>query len=166
VTNGKLYLCTGCKPKVPERWLDPQKLNCVQEKKSCPQGTHYQPNTNTCDKCLEGCADCDSNAICSVCYEGFTMNKDKVCCIDSCKNCASSSKCDECADGYWYFEKNQECIRKVDCSEGQWYNATGNMCKHCEDKNCAECDNSGRNCLRCKDTFKINATSETGYKSC
>lgn len=93
------------------------------------------------------CAECDlsSNYKCSVCKAGFILHSngfDSKCVEDCSKTvvgCAycSEGRCQDCQIGY--VQKDDGCVKSIDCPDYQAFNKTSGLCQNCTIPNCVKC---------------------------
>jgi len=166
------YICTKCNE--PLFYLD----------------TESDTALPTCVRCtsLPGCLACYSKQRCSRCinpdprnpnlYNGPNLKGDLgYCgaCAANCKFCNESGigKCDQCALGY-YVDALQKCSEcSIECAscknatycyecDSGYYRLRDGTCQPCAMQNCARCQNSGVNCLSCRQ----GTISNSGHCAC
>ncbi|KAL4470417.1 hypothetical protein ABPG74_012028 [Tetrahymena malaccensis] len=158
--------CTKCYDNKPEKYLQDGK-KCTD----CKQNGYFiNSNSNTCDKCISNCDQCDNNFQCKQCSPGFYLLEDDKTCsqcstdgyyIDKtnqycnkcppekkCKNCNNNDlKCTQCFSGFYLFNSDS-CII---CGDG--YFKSGNNCFKCID-NCQTCTDD-KKCKKCLPNFYL-----------
>ncbi|KAL4470423.1 hypothetical protein ABPG74_012034 [Tetrahymena malaccensis] len=158
--------CTKCYDNKPEKYLQDGK-KCTD----CKQNGYFiNSSSNTCDKCISNCDQCDNNFQCKQCSSGFyVLEDDKSCsqCITDgyyidktnkycnqcppekkCKKCNNNNlKCTQCLSGF-YLLNSDSCII---CGGG--YFKSGNNCFKCID-NCQTCTND-KKCIKCLPNFYL-----------
>ena len=129
--------------------------------------------------CHGGCKKCDSNLVCSICNENYTLIQStneclqpcesglyrdissKTCmnCTYPCNTCNSIDNCSSCATDFKVNESSM-CVANFTCGNSKYLN--GYECSDCI-ANCEKCENN-HNCHFCEAGFeKVN---ETVCKNC
>lgn len=186
IVNGECVPCTDSKycfeceinqPSSCEVCDKPKILHvgiCVDD---CSEGTYYNPETNSCDKCPGECEKCKSKDECTDCVDGFYLNGTKCtsacpsgkvqvddkcedCQLDDCGVCkvtSSGTTCIHCDPPKIKNDKN-ECV--IECPPGTRYFAQDNECLTCQ-RGCELCDQDG-SCVHCKKSYFLeNGTCKT-----
>jgi hypothetical protein len=141
-------LCTPC--------VDPQCRTCTSSSCSlCKAGYYVQFPSKNCAPCSQlNCLNCDSNANCNTCMQGYfpVANDDgvRLCqnCGDSCSVCANASVCQQCQQGSFLVRVGAEAF-----------------CQSCGANLCATCDQEG-NCLTCLNNSYVHTDPDSGDRRC
>lgn len=107
-------------------------LNCES---NCSKGFYF--DGQKCQKCGDGCQECDSQSVCTKCYGGSYLDV-STCqpCSYGCSKCTDSTpfRCSNCLKGFYFDQKND--IFEL------------GSCKKC-DSDCQECRGPGtKNCIK------------------
>ncbi|KAL4480200.1 hypothetical protein ABPG74_020716 [Tetrahymena malaccensis] len=160
-------ICVKCDQ--PNQVKNNQKNSC-----DCQKG-YFLDSNNVCQKCQEGCEDCDIIK-CNSCTQGYYKESQKCTkCIPNCIQCTGGQKCDQCDSANGYFsDSNQICIKcdqltqvknnqtnSCDCKKGYFLDKT-NLCKKCQEG----CDNCSINyCNLCIQGYYLD-TSKNQCQKC
>ncbi|EAS07582.2 latrophilin/CL-like GPS domain protein (macronuclear) [Tetrahymena thermophila SB210] len=146
--------------------------DCYQTCKSC-----YDGQPTSCYDCVDGyvqapdlysnklicvsctilnCRECFSKDECSICEDGFLLNKNtglcEPCQIQNCQDCSGDkTKCNTCLLSYQLqISNNQQiCVLKGNCQLGYYQDSQGNCSQKC-DVSCLHCFSAGNsNCYQC-----------------
>lgn len=108
--------CLSCNLSTDHRELN-NNSRCV------PITGYYEVYAVVAEKCPIGCSECSSNALCSICEEGFTLSGVCVCpsrtyldlttcksCPYDCYTCNSQGQCLSCSSSDFRVLSNNRCI--------------------------------------------------------
>ncbi|KAL4483581.1 hypothetical protein ABPG72_016862 [Tetrahymena utriculariae] len=140
---------------------DGQPTSCYDCVDGYVQVPDLQSNQQICVSCaILNCRECFSNNQCSICENGFLLNKNtglcEPCQVQNCQDCTGDkTKCNTCLPSYQLqLSKNQQlCILKGNCQLGQYQDAQGNCNLKC-DNSCLHCFAAGNtNCYQCANGY-------------
>lgn len=139
---------------------------CIPE---CPEGTHANEASRTCEFCLYPCTECTSSTRCLKCAKPFFLDGDQcvedfdcpvgtypdtetnTCakCYENCLSCIGPNKnqCTDCDNDFMEILTYYGTCNSIVCTEGQYANAS--YCNICEPL-CATCG-SPEGCIECID---------------
>eukprot|EP00826_Nyctotherus_ovalis_P000313 TRINITY_DN0_c33_g1_i1.p1 TRINITY_DN0_c33_g1~~TRINITY_DN0_c33_g1_i1.p1 ORF type:complete len:242 (-),score=57.17 TRINITY_DN0_c33_g1_i1:40-765(-) len=160
--------------------------------KECAADYYAGSDAYKCDKCMNGCTDCDTLAVCkncnttthrkvgdvciakgtAICPEGTYNDTNGVCqeCPDGCQDCTAADTCGTCFPGYTKPAGSANCATFTSttgvCETGQFSGTTG--CEACHGT-CKRCTGSNLEnaCTHCKlGTFLGTGTNAGKCMTC
>ncbi|KAL4462947.1 hypothetical protein ABPG73_004018 [Tetrahymena malaccensis] len=144
--------------------FDGQPTSCYDCVDGYVQVPDPQSSSQICVSCsILNCRECFSNNECSICEDGFLLNKNTgqcdPCQVQNCQDCSGDkTKCNTCLPSYQLqISKNpQLCILKGNCQIGLYQDSKGNCNQQC-DASCLHCFGAGnQNCYQCASGFYFN----------
>lgn len=152
-------MCTTCHP-----GMILKDNRCKLPEVICKTG-EYKDSTGHCQPCREGCVECTSLDICTMCRNKWIMHNNT--CLETCptgylqyivttsvndlqRQCRTCEKdnCAECAKGFT--RTTEGCVMNGQCNSTTYFDFTFMECRKCH-YTCATCQQAGaQGCTSCK----------------